>query len=191
MSASVFPFPDNAVFTKNSQPVTTSRIVAEVFGKRHDHVIRDIRNLECSEDFRLLNFGESSYVNEQNKVQPMFELTKDGFIFLVMGFTGAEAARRKEAYIKAFNMMEEALRAIPGRSTVTVDAMEFENLKLRLELSELKLSAGHKRRPFTDSDRATMRSLKAQGYGNAEIARRMGRSKDSIETFFYQKRGTT
>ena len=43
--------------------------------------------------------------------QRMFELTRDGFVFLVMGFTGPKAARWKEAYIAAFNAMEAQLAA--------------------------------------------------------------------------------
>ena len=38
---------------------TTSRKVAEVFGKRHDNVLRDIENLGCSDNFRKLNFEVS------------------------------------------------------------------------------------------------------------------------------------
>jgi Rha family phage regulatory protein len=84
---------------------TTSLTVAEYFGKRHDHVLRAIRNLECSREFHLLNFGEVFYevdAGNGSKVKyPMFEITKDGFVFLVMGFTGSAAAKLKEAYILA------------------------------------------------------------------------------------------
>jgi len=87
----------------------TSLDVAQYFDKRHDHVLRDIRSLEVSDSFRVPNFGESSYLNQQGKQQPMYHLTKDGFIFLVMGFTGEKAAQIKEAYIAAFNQMEAKL----------------------------------------------------------------------------------
>lgn len=89
--------------------MTTSLDVAKYFDKRHDHVLRDIRSLEVSDSFRVPNFGESSYLNQQGKQQPMYHLTKDGFIFLVMGFTGEKAAQIKEAYIAAFNRMEAKL----------------------------------------------------------------------------------
>ena len=73
---------------KKGQDVTTSLIVAEVFGKRHDHVLRDIENLSCSDAFRLLNFGETLYIHPQNgQTYPMFEMTKDGFSFLVMRYS--------------------------------------------------------------------------------------------------------
>ncbi len=40
---------------------TTSRKVAEVFGKEHKNVLRDIENIGCSENFRKLNFELSEY----------------------------------------------------------------------------------------------------------------------------------
>lgn len=97
---------------ENNQVLTNSLLVAKEFEKGHDKVIRDIRNLNCSEEFRLTNFGESVYKNEQGKVFPMFTMTKDGFSFLVMGYTGKKAATFKEAYIKAFNQMENAIRSL-------------------------------------------------------------------------------
>lgn len=97
-------------FGKEEHAVCTSLDVAETFEKRHDHVLRDIRELGCSEEFRLSNFGESSYLNEQNKAQPMFIMTRDGFTLLVMGYTGSLAMKFKEAYIKQFNAMEIALQ---------------------------------------------------------------------------------
>jgi Rha family phage regulatory protein len=62
--------------------------VTEVFGKRHDNVLQNVRNLDCSEEFRLLNFQESSYLDEQGKARPMVEMTRDGFTLLVMGYWG-------------------------------------------------------------------------------------------------------
>lgn len=96
---------------QNDQVKTNSVLVAKVFNKEHGKVMRDIANLKCSNDFRAANFGLSSYVNEQNKEFPMYEMTKDGFTFLVMGYTGQKAAEFKEAYINAFNEMEAKLKS--------------------------------------------------------------------------------
>ena len=96
---------------QNDQVKTNSVLVAKVFNKEHGKVMRDIANLKCSNDFRAANFGLSSYVNEQNKEFPMYEMTKDGFTFLVMGYTGQKAAEFKEAYINAFNEMEVELKS--------------------------------------------------------------------------------
>lgn len=95
---------------QDDQVKTNSVLVAKVFNKEHSKVMRDIANLKCSNDFRAANFGLSSYVNEQNKEFPMYEMTKDGFTFLVMGYTGQKAAEFKEAYINAFNKMEETIK---------------------------------------------------------------------------------
>ena len=77
----------------DGRPVTTSLMVAERFGKRHDRVLRAIENLECSNEFRVSNFGETSYTQAQNgQSYKMYEITKDGFAFLVLGFTGKPAA---------------------------------------------------------------------------------------------------
>lgn len=97
-------------FGREEKATCTSLDVAATFGKRHDHVLRDIRELGCSPEFRLSNFGESSYKNEQNKDQPMMRMTRDGFTILAMGYTGELAMKFKEAYIRQFNAMEAALR---------------------------------------------------------------------------------
>lgn len=90
--------------------VATSLDVAETFGKEHRRVLQDIRDLKCSEEFRLHNFVQSSYVNEQGHNQSMFIMTKDGFTLLAMGYTGEKAMKFKEAYINQFNQMEELLK---------------------------------------------------------------------------------
>ena len=93
----------------NEKVVTTSLAIAEYFGKLHRNILRSIEQLDCSEEFGVLNFEQSSYLNQQGKQQPMYHITKDGFIFLVMGFTGKEAARIEEAYIRAFNYQKSLI----------------------------------------------------------------------------------
>lgn len=99
------------VMIKNDQPVTNSMKVAEAFGKRHDNVLRNLKSLDCSTEFTALNFEASEYIDSTGRVLPMYEMTKNGFIFLVMGFTGAKAAAIKEAYIAVFDQMAAALEA--------------------------------------------------------------------------------
>ncbi|AUS03725.1 antirepressor [Paenibacillus phage Honeybear] len=101
------------VFIENGKTVTDSLTVAEVFGKEHDKVLRDIRELDCSEEFSLANFGESTYTNERGRTYPKYIITQDGFSFLVMGYTGKEAAKFKEMYITEFNRMREKLTKPP------------------------------------------------------------------------------
>lgn len=84
-------------------------MVAEVFGKEHARVMRDIRELGCSEDFRLGNFAESSYTNAQGREMPRIFMTEQGFTLLAMGYTGSEAMNFKETYIAEFDRMRESL----------------------------------------------------------------------------------
>ncbi|ENE0981924.1 Rha family transcriptional regulator [Salmonella enterica] len=97
----------------NGQAVTSSQAVADYFIKRHDNVIQKIKNLECSSKFAALNFKESEYTDATGRKLPCYNITRDGFAFLAMGFTGKRAAQFKEAYINAFNQMEKQL-SIPS-----------------------------------------------------------------------------
>lgn len=93
----------------NGEIKTTSLQVAEFFGKEHKHVLRDIRELGCSEEFTRSNFGPTDFIDKNGEKQSSFEISRDGFAFLAMGYNGKVATAFKEAYIKAFNTMETAL----------------------------------------------------------------------------------
>lgn len=96
---------------KNRKVMTNSETVAKVFGKYHHHVIRDIREiLEAGDDeFNRTNFGLVEYIDKKGEKRPMFEMTKDGFMLLVMGYRTKKAMAIKISYIKAFNYMAEQL----------------------------------------------------------------------------------
>lgn len=96
------------------EPKTTSLAVAKKFGKRHNNVLRAIENIDCSPEFSLRNFEQRDFIDERGKVRRMFNMTKDGFVFLVMGFTGKVAAEFKEDYINEFNRMADKLNGNIG-----------------------------------------------------------------------------
>ena len=102
---------NDLVSIKNDEAVCTSLQIAEKFGKRHDHVVRDIENLlEGIPKSGETYFQKSSYKNEQNGQEyPMYYMNRDGFSLLVMGFKGKKALEWKLQYIKAFNQMEHIL----------------------------------------------------------------------------------
>lgn len=112
--------PDNAVVLKGDHPVTTSLRVAEIFGKRHDHVLRAIHDItaQTPEEFNQPNFGAVEYLDTKGEVRPAYELTRNGFMLLVMGFTGPKALAFKIAFIERFDAMEAALHN--GRNLPTV-----------------------------------------------------------------------
>lgn len=97
------------VQVRDGKAITNSIIVHEYFKKRHDHVLRDIEKLEKD----LPNFGEmfnTSYeYDSYGRKRKIYEMTRDGWVLLVMGFTGSQALKFKLKYIEAFNIMESQL----------------------------------------------------------------------------------
>lgn len=93
----------------DGQLTTTSRNVAETFGKPHKDVLDRIRNLGCSAEFTERNFSPSEFTDSTGRKLTEYRITRDGFSFLCMGFTGAKAAQWKERYISTFNQMAEQL----------------------------------------------------------------------------------
>ena len=131
--------------TQDNQIFCTSLDVARVFGKRHDHVLRDIENLlkdlrEIGASNELSNFGEvvrtSQTTNPKNgkivnRKMPMYKITRDGFSLLAMGFTGKTALRWKIAFINAFNEMERLLKKEllnPNKYIIDLMALVQSNL---------------------------------------------------------------
>lgn len=112
---------------ENGRILASSLNIAESFEKRHDAVLRDIDNLMKSDSTILWSemFTESTYLNSRGKVYRCFEMNRDGFSLLAMGFTGKKALEWKLKYINAFNAMEEKLK-----SGTTLS--EEERLKLQL-----------------------------------------------------------
>lgn len=110
-----------------------SLFVAEFFDKQHKHVLRDIAKITeptsgLSEEFIKNNFTADSYKDKTGRKLPCYQMTRDGFTMLVMGYTGAKAMRFKELYIRRFNEMEKFIK------TLVSARQEFplltENIKL-------------------------------------------------------------
>lgn len=116
------------VFVERNKVWTTSRDVAAKFEKPHNDVLKAIRALDCSREFSQGNFSQSDYLTDRGKRYPQYLMTRDGFTFLAMGFTGPKAARFKEAYIAEFNRMEEELyrRRFGGGQTEETERMRTQ-----------------------------------------------------------------
>jgi Rha family phage regulatory protein len=124
------------IAVKDNQLYTPSTRIADVFGKPHKDVLAKIRKLDCSHFFTERNFSLSEFTDTTGRKLPMFNVTKDGFMFLVMGFTGKQAAAIKEAYINAFNQMAEALQN-KQHDNGAVMALQATNQTLQGELLQL------------------------------------------------------
>lgn len=101
---------NNLVLLINNKPATTSLKIAEIFNKQHKSVIRSLENLECSKEFRSAHFCADVYLDQFGRKQKLYIIDRDGFTILAMGFTGKIAMMFKEAYINAFNKMENHIR---------------------------------------------------------------------------------
>lgn len=98
------------VVMKNKKAVTTSLKIADIFGKRHNNVLRSIEGLLKNEQTRKM-FAKSMYTHEQNKQEySMYYMNRDGFSLLAMGFTGKEATQFKIKLIEEFNRMEDYIK---------------------------------------------------------------------------------
>ena len=123
----------------NGQPTASSRDIAEHFGKRHDHVLRDIETLGKD----LPNFGEMFFDTEipdsYGRPQRAYLMNRDGFTLLAMGFTGKEALDWKVKYINAFNAMEQELRNPKPMTANEMFSLQAQiNLDNEREIKELK-----------------------------------------------------
>lgn len=140
---------------------TTSLEIAERFKKRHADVLRAIENLECSPEFRQRNFALADYLDGQKKPRPLYDITRDGFSILTMGFTGTEAMAWKEKYIAAFNAMEDLIRKDTMRKAK--QAEQRASLEWKESRHELKLV----RKAATDHMKIFVDYATAQGSGSA------------------------
>lgn len=122
---------------ESNQPLTNSKLVAEVFEKEHKNVMQSIRKLmERTAQNSAVHqmFSESTYLNEQNKEQPMFIMNQDGFTLLAMGFNGKKAMEFKLKYIEAFNAMKRQIE----QSKPSVPQTYLEALKSLVKAEEEK-----------------------------------------------------
>ena len=115
------------VKNNNGKFVTDSLKIASIFKRDHKNVLRDIKELNCSEKFSLLNFEQSEYLNDRGRKYPLFILSKDGFTKLVFGWKDDKSAEFQEMYIDQFNKMEQALKN------------QQEPIQIQRELSTLEL----------------------------------------------------
>jgi Rha family phage regulatory protein len=133
-----------ALVQQNNQAFVSSREIAAKFGKLHSNVIRDIKNLTFQnrdnaefKKFFSLNFEEQrisldNCLRRGRRPEPHYKITRDGFVFLAMGFTGRKATDWKVRFLDAFNEMEKVIiQQIP--------ALQAENAALKAALGKKAL----------------------------------------------------
>lgn len=133
----------------NGQPTVTSREVAEHFKKNHRDVLESIRNITAENSAVADMFYETTYTAANKQSYPMYQMNRDGFTLLAMGFTGKDALEWKLKYIRAFNMMEEQLKvkeiqaAMPKMDARIMEAQARLN-NSRVDTAKLLMHLGDK-----------------------------------------------
>lgn len=153
------------VFTKDGEVFANSRDVAAFFGKRHHHVLDAISNLIKQEpNLGLTSFRETPYVDPQNgQSYKSFDMDRDGFTLLAMGFTGSRALKWKLRYIEAFNAMEAELRRV-ANSGPMIDLNDPAALRgLLLNYSERAEQLEKRVQELQPSQEALQRIAEADG----------------------------
>lgn len=116
-----------AVVLRDGAACCTSLSIAKDFGKAHKDVLRAIDRVrsDIGPEFDQRNFAPISYVDEKSRSYRAYSLTRDGFVMVCMGFTGAAAAAWKVKYIAAFNAMEAELARLtaPANDSHLVEKM--------------------------------------------------------------------
>jgi Rha family phage regulatory protein len=141
------------VAAERGEPFTTSLVVADRFGKRHADVLRSIENIlktEGIEEFCQRSFALAKYAARKGEHRNMYHMTEEGFVLLVMGFTGQKAMMWKTKFIEAFRLMAQEL-------------MRLQNQKANLQWQEARTLGKHKRRELTDVIRDFVEYAKVQG----------------------------
>ncbi|QRX81825.1 Rha family transcriptional regulator [Glaciimonas sp. PAMC28666] len=141
-SIAAIPFVPNLTVVSGKITATSSQ-VAKHFHKRHDKVLSAIAFLkeDCPQDWHDLNFEETltevAIGQGATRKERTFQIARDGFTLLTMGFTGKKALQCKRAYIDAFNRMEAGLASPPNPLAPSHSA-----LKSRINRHAWSLSKG-------------------------------------------------
>jgi Rha family phage regulatory protein len=102
---------DQLVFVENNKVVTDSLTVAEVFGKEHKSVLRDIRTQMdyAGFEFAQHNFVPGTYKDKNNQERPKINLTEEAFTLVAMSYNTREAVQMKVKFIHEFKKLRTEL----------------------------------------------------------------------------------
>ena len=162
----IIKFDFNEMVTlQGNQVMTTSLKVAEYFGQSHKNVLRSIRQLieDCNNlNYTQLNFEPFDFIDKNGDTQTAFNLTRNGFILLVMGFTGKSALQIKIKYMQAFDWMAEQLHKMQNSHMKQYNDLMLEYMKEKdiASLSGRLLRKWQDKKPTYQS---RMKELEEQG----------------------------
>lgn len=140
---------DLTIINQNGKLLADSKEVAEMIGKQHKNLLRDIQGyIKVIEDGSNLSsqdfFIESTYKNSQNKIQPCYKLTKQGCEMVANKMTGEKGILFTAEYVQAFNKMEKfsqnnfSLGEFKGQVLTLVNDLFEEKMKDVKEYYKIK-----------------------------------------------------
>lgn len=116
--------------------------VAEMVGRDHNEVLKDLRRISTQLGEGILPqtyFIESSYTNTQNKELPSFLLTKKGCELYGTRMTGEKGTQFAIKYIDRFNEMEQQLPSDPVELALQTSLQNYQEIKgIKEEVNLLK-----------------------------------------------------
>lgn len=153
------------VIGSQNVPSTTSLKIAEVFGKEHFHVIRDIENLIDTGELNQSNFGCVNYKDKKGEYRKMYILDETFTTVLLMGFTGKEAVKWQVAYAKEFQNMREEIQNKPAKRAFLTVGDTFKDFlsvaeALGLKKEQSAIHANHATKKKTGDDVLALMELK-------------------------------
>jgi Rha family phage regulatory protein len=170
---------DIVTVQRDNQVFVSSREVAAKFGKRHSDVVRDIKKLfftnkdnPDANKFFFLNFAEQriSLDNSARRgrpPEPHYLMTRDGFAFLAMGFTGRKAVEWKVRFLEAFKLMEKTIvEQIPA---------------LKARIKELEAESSRKALPGLRKDHVAVPVMQENLFGQVEAISYVLRHKETLD----------
>lgn len=139
------------LLTFQGEPALDSREVAKMIGKRHGHLMRDIRcyinDMEESPKMDSRQFFiESNYESSQGKLLPCYLLTKMGCEFVANKMTGKKGTLFTAQYVSLFNEYQEEHKAIEAH--MISDEIALRNRELSFKerwLGEMEAQNANKR----------------------------------------------
>jgi Rha family phage regulatory protein len=171
--------PSSTVSLVDGKPMVSSRDVALRFQRKHKHILDEIKRIStmCPKSFTEPNFRPSEYDDSTGRTLPCYNLTRDAFSLLAMGFTGKAAIMWKLQYIEAFNALEAAaLDALRGQVATAISEGAARALALSpLEKSRISKVLAYKKRGFTQREMAKLMNLHQRSvYALLKTARQLG-----------------
>ncbi|MGG5767156.1 ORF6C domain-containing protein [Bacillus wiedmannii] len=140
------------VFTERDQVVTDSLTMAQMFGKEHKNVMRDIevqleKLVEANEaEWGQLNFEHTQYQHYQNKQwYPKFNLTEDAFSIVAMSYITPESMKMKIKFLQEFKRMKQYIQKSEQKPKNVEDAIihsmtELKQIKSRQDQTEEEMN---------------------------------------------------